>query len=367
MKKSFVAAALCFGILCFGIMAAPVAQGETVIPITNFDDSFDWAWTGGNIEASFVDVPWDFEAVNGEHALSVFYSNSGEWGYQSMEFPIDPIDITGAREIRMSVYFAPGSTGELRIRLDLPQGDFLGFAYVPGDGDGNPITGEWHELSWPIDRYSSQRHDALGLFNGFIVPTPAGASGEVWIDNIYAVIPDEVPEVEEFTLFDFSEGDPVTYEPYHWTVWNYVSPEVGDGLVPPTVGLDTMMFFAGSGWDENIRTTNVKGLFDRWQDVVEVIFDIRMMESVPGGWIQSTLIIASGVADDPETTLETWLNEQGFNDTVEEWKTLGHEVDLISHLSNIEHPDGWLEFRILTQNAAEAEGHFIFIDRKSVV
>lgn len=351
-------------LVCMVVFVAPVAWSETIIPITDFEDSADWSWSGGNITGSFVDAPWDMDAISGENALVIFYNNSGEWNYQSMNFPIDPVDISGAREIRMSIYFTPDSTGELRLRLDLPRGDFLGFANVPLDENGEPIRGEWHELSWFIDRYASMRQTSVGSFNGFLVPTPTGASGEAWIDNIYAVIPDDLPEIEEVILFDFSSADPATGGPSGWSAWASASifPELADGLVEPTVGSNAMMFFAGAGGVNNVISPNAKDLFDRWQDVVDVNFDVRAIGATPGGWLQCTLSVQSGRGDTDEFNVTSGLVEQGFYDFYEEWKTIGNTLNIAPHLENISAPDGWIVFRLHTNNGGEGGGHELFMD-----
>ena len=97
------------------------AQEDQVIPYTSFEEG-DWSWVAGGIEDSFVDQPPpEIGTIDGEWAFHVFYNNNGsEWQFGGMDSPFDPIDLTGMREIHMWVYAVEGSTGELRIRVDLP-------------------------------------------------------------------------------------------------------------------------------------------------------------------------------------------------------------------------------------------------------
>lgn len=357
MKRTFAA-------VLMGALVAPLAmaQQETV-PITSFEESPEWAWTGGNIIDSFVDVPFDTTAPDGELALGVFYENGSVWNYQSMSFPIDPVDISGMREIRMSVYFTDSSTGDMQIRLDLPGGDFMPLTGIPTDDEGNYITGEWHELSFPMDRYMSQRATAVDSLQGFIVPTPAGAVGEVWIDNVYAALPEDIPEVEEVLLYGFNESDPDNGAPMGWTAAEGDMPEMSDGFVEPTEGDNAMVMFAmGSSSTDNVQSINAAEHFDNWSAVREIIYDIRLVEDVPGGWIQNRLVLESGITGDEESVVRTENKEIGYTGTTEEWKTLAYDVDMTPHLDNIADPNGYLEIIITPAHSGDAAGTFIVVD-----
>ncbi len=353
---------------CFLVFASLVivahAQEEKVF-ITGFEYTeevtAEWSFTGGAFIESFVDFPTDPAPVEGEAALVVIYDNAGsEWQHGRLDFTIPPVDIRGMREFRMSVYFTPDSTGDLRLRLDLPNGNILGFADVPS-------AGEWHELVWKIDRKMSEADflSSLSYIQGFIVPTPGDAAGEVWIDNMYAFRPADIPaEVDEILVYGFNEADPDTGAPIGWTKGSEEGymPELSEGLAEPTEGSDAMAMFAWSGYLENVQTTNALEAFDRWAEALEIQFDVRTPEPISGGWMQSRIVLRSGITDDPDSEVESSLKEIGYYDAVDDWKTLLWEVDMTDHIPNIEHPDGWLEITISTNQNADADGSFILID-----
>ncbi len=347
-----------FTVLCCTIAMISFAQDQVFI--TGFEDTEEitgeWSWIGGAF-TSFVDYPTDPAPVEGEAALVVIYDNNGsEWQHARMDFAVPAVDLTGMREIRMSVYFTPESTGDMSIRFDLPNGNSLGFAYVPN-------TGEWHELSWKIDRLTSAtRVSSVGYIQGFICPTPGDAAGEVFIDNMYAIRPASMPELEEIMLYGFNEADPETSAPSGWINAEGALPELTNDWVEPLEGSDSMVFFAGGGYLQNIVTTNALEVFDRWDEVSEILFDLRIAESVPGDWLQSRLRFRSGITGNDDALVEETTKEMGYSDATEAWKTMLFEVDLSNHVDNMNDPNGWFEIRIDTNNAASADGFAIFID-----
>lgn len=354
-RKSMICAA------CFAL-AATTVMAQDRVDITSFEESFDWTWGVGNAQTfvELVDVPLD-----GEAALVAVYNNNGsEWQHGTMNFPIGAVDLSGMREIRMSVYFKEGSTGQLRIRLDLPGGNILGFGQIPNDADGNPRIGEWHELTFPIDRLSSQNSVAdVSFIQGFIVPTPGTASGEVWIDNIYAIKPSTISDVEEVILYDFEELDPTTGTVKGWGPLDGLDALTGEGEVPPSKGNNYMTFFAVGGYaGSNVATLNAKSDFNNWANAKEILFDIRVPSGPPGGWLQSRLTIVSGVEGDDTTTVTTETREIGYADTTADWRTLLYEIDVAPHLDNINNPNAFFRVGISTNNDASALDFPIFLD-----
>lgn len=358
MKKTWLAALML-------VLAVSVYAQEERVFITGFEDTEEligtWSWTG-NAFTSFVDYPMEPALpIEGEAVLVVIYDNGGsEWQHATLNFAIPPVDISGMREIHMSVYYTEDSTGDMQIRLDLPQGNILGVVNVPS-------VGEWHELVWKIDRKTSVADfmSELSFFQGFINPTPGDAAGEVWIDNIYALRPADIPaEIEEILVYDFEEVDPETNAPVGWTLVGedgYMPEMMGDWS-EPSQGSNAMVMFAWSGYLDNVKTTNALEAFDRWSEALEIQFDVRLSETIPGGWMQSRISLHSGIGDNEETFVVDYLKEIGYADAVDAWKTLLWEVDMTNHIPNIQDPNGWFEVHIYTNQNASAEGSPIFID-----
>lgn len=121
-----------------------------------------------------------------------------------------------------------------------------------------------------------------------------------------------------------------------------------------------MIMYAWAGGIRNLRTTNAKEVFDRWDQVREILFDVRLAETVPGGWLQSRIRVMSGIGD--ETLVDVGTKEIGYAEATENWKTLLYEVDMTDHLDNIADPEGWIQIAIETNNDASADGFPIFID-----
>lgn len=357
MKKAFAVFA------CLACLAgAAVAQDQ--VQITSFEESFDWTWTAGSIQ-SFVDPVGAADAADGENVLVVIYDNGGaEWQHGTMNFPIGPIDLTGMREVRLSVKVVGGSTGNIGIRMDFPDGNILGFAY-PEDENGDVIYDEWVELSWPIDRLSSQNNISdVSFVQGFIVPTPGDANGEIWLDNFYAVRPEGTPVIEEVLLYDFEETDPDTGFVQGWEPREGILADLSTEDVEAVSGNGVMVAAAGGGYLQNVQTINALDAYDNWPAVREIIYETRLVDTVPGGWIQSRLHIHSRVEGDDESAVETQTKELGFTGTAGEggWKTMLFEIDLSAHMDNITNPDGVLNIAISTNNSGDAMDHPFYID-----
>jgi len=362
MKKGFLF------VLALLVSSGVFAQEEKVF-ITGFEDTEEltgtWTWTGGAFKESFVDYPTNPKPVEGDAALIVSYDNAGsEWQYGTLNLAIPPVNLTGMREIHMSVYFTPESTGDFAIRFDLPNGNILGFDYVSK-------VGEWEELVYKIDRKTSAASfmSEISSFYGFICPTPGTAKGEAWIDNIYAVRPANIPaEIEEVLVYGFNEADPTTKAPTGWSKSAEESymPEMltelmGD-TITPTEGTDAMVMHPYSSYVLNIQTTDALKAFNRWAEVIEIQFDVRIPESVPGSWLQSRLVLRSGITGSTDFDVSEDTKEIGYADATSDWKTLLWEVDMTNHISNIKDPNGWFEVVISTNNDASADGFDVFID-----
>ena len=338
-------------------LLAGLVSAQDRVDITSFEEGLEWGWTGGAFQGSFVDDVGN-QAQDGSHVLVVIYDNGGsEWQYATLNFPIGSVDLTGMREIHMWVRYSPESTGELRIRLDLPNNNILGFAQTVQPG-------EWSEMVFRIDRLTSANSvNSVGFFQGFITPTPGSAAGEVWIDNIYAVRPSSIPVVEEVLLYDFESVDPATGSPQGWEAYQGAGADEGQGEITPSHGNNYLTFYAGGGYAQNVRTINTLADFSRWADVVEILFDIRIASGVPGGWLQSRLHLNSGVTGDTSTDVSTQTKEIGYAETSSSgWKTMLFEVDLSSHRDNLTNPNGWFTVAVSTNNGAEADGFPIYLD-----
>lgn len=347
------------------VAAGAFSQEEKRVFITGFEDDEEvigtWSWSGNAFKESFVEYPTSPKPVEGEAVFVVVYDNGGsEWQYATLNFGINPVDISGMREIHMWVYFTPGSDGPYQIRLDLPGGNILGFATAPS-------VGEWHELVWKIDRKTAVADfmKSINTLYGFIVPTPGSAKGEVWIDKIEAVLPANTPsEFEEILVYGFNEADPATGAPKGWTQAgdNGYMPEMSAGLAAPKEGSDAMAMFCWSGYIQNVRTTNALEAFNRWKDVLEIQFDVLTPTAISGGWMQSRIRLRSGIGDDTSTVVERESKEIGYYDATSAWKTLLWEVDMAPHIPNIQAQGGWFEVRIDTNQNSSADGQIVLVD-----
>jgi len=365
-------------LIAFALLATSgVFAQEQKVFITSFEDTEEltgtWTWTGNAFKESFVDYPTNPKPVEGDAVMAVVYDNGGsEWQYSTLNFAIPPVDLTGMREIHMSVYFKPESTGDMSIRLDLPNGNILGFAYVSK-------VDQWEELVWKIDRKTSVASfmSSVNQLLGFICPTPGTAKGEVWVDNIWAVRPANIPaEIEEILVYGFNEADSATKAPKGWAnaaeesympemmtnLAEDLRTDASQNLIDPLEGTDSMVMYPYSSYILNVQTTNALQAFKRWAEVIEIQFDVRIPKSVPGSWLQSRLILRSGITGSTDFDVTEETKEIGYADANSALKTLLWEVDMTNHVSNIKDPNGWFEVVVSTNNDASADGFPVFID-----
>ncbi len=349
MMKRFVA----FG---FSILVAVSVSAQERVDITSFetDEALNLSYSGASIPLSFVDFspipPNDVVAQDGDNALVVEYAATAEWNWSQLDFP--SVDLTGMREIHMWVYFSEDWTGETDVRVDLAGGVGLG-----EQGTGG-VTGEWVELVWPIDRFTSETLSDVSFFGGFIAPGDGTATGTVYIDNIFANRPANVPEVETITLYGFNEEDPATGQVMGW------QDNEGAGLlasdVTPSEGSAYMELALGNGWTNNVQAVDPLGDFDRWQDVVDIQLDARVSEGFTGTWVQYVVVIQVG-ADDVDAVWNQ-LPEQGFSDATSEWKRIIWNVDMEQHRPAFEGENTWMNLFIITNNDGAQAGQLVFLD-----
>ncbi len=368
-KKSFVVLLLCLGI-------ASIAVAQERVDITSFEEEehlFSWAYSGGNIVESYVmfsdEIPGGVEAADGENVLYVEYDNAGStWQWVQLNFPMGALDLTGMREIHMSVYFYPDSVPDpedgFEMRLDLPGGANLGYQTTT-------TTGEWVEFVWSIDRLTSnERASEVSNFGGFIGPDPGETRGAMLIDNIYAVRPAGTVQVEEVPVYGFNELDPETGTPVGWTSADGSLPALGIGDVEPSEGSNYMEVYLGGGWIRNVQTADAMADFDRWAEVREIMVDVMVGPGFSGSWVQSALILQSGVNDEEGNPIEDIENvsgwdgypELGYTEATEEWKLILWEVDMSKHAGAFENEGGWFTVSFTSNNDGSQEGAPVFFD-----
>ena len=323
---------------------------------------------------SYVEIaPLSVKGVqpkDGNNALYVDYDNSGgNWQYASLNFPagIDPIDLTGMREIHMWVYFLPDSEGTLSIRFDFPNGANMGTQTATK-------TGEWQELVWKIDRLTSDTLiSSINYWGGFIVPDPTGIKGALYIDNIYAVRPAGIPEVQSLLLYGFNDKNTDNDAPKGWTKAVGDMPRLGNGEATPTEGSNYMVMNLGNSWIENVTTINAKNDFDRWPQVLEIMVDVQVSSEYTGTWAQSALVLKSGVNDADGNPVPDAKNvnnwdgyaELGYGDA-KAWKTILWGVDMSKHIGAFENDGGWFNISLSSNNDTAALGQAIYFDNLRV-
>lgn len=348
MKKLFVT------VMCAAVVMGSWAQEAKRIDITGFEDLGTWAYTGGGVIESYVDFPGDFgiPAHEGEVALLVNYefAASYPWSWNQINFVQGAIDLTGMREIHMWVYFEDGAVGDLSIRLDVGGGS-LGTQTAPG-------TGAWHELVWNIDRLTSDtRINSVSSFGGFLAPGSGGAAARVWIDEIFAVRPTGIVELEQVLVYGFNEEDPDTLAPVGWGAGDGEPPFLGQGDVTPSEGTNYMECALGGGWIVIARTTNAMEAFDRWTEVQEIMVDACTSTDYTGSWVQSDLVLQSS-----QTGWDGQGKEIGFSGFTTSWKTLLWGVDMSKHKDAFTAEGGWFSVGFTSNNDASQQGARVFYD-----
>lgn len=328
------------------------AYAQERVDITSFEgDDINLTYGGNSIPFSFVDFGADIPIQDGEQVLVVDYAAAGEWEWSQLNFPSK--DLTGMREIHMWVYFEEGWVGDTTVRIDLAGGVGLGIQ------DANGVTGEWVELVWGIDRFTSEVISDISYFGGFIAPGDETAAGTMYIDNIFAVRPEGIPEVETVALYGFNEEDPNTGSAIGWQDRNGVG-FVGSDF-PASEGNGYIELELGDGWTENIQTSNALADFDRWLDVVDVQLDALVSDGFTGDWVQYVLVIQSG-SDDVDGA---WAQhpEQGFSDATDEWKQLVWQVNMEQHRAALETgTNPFLNVIIITNNDGAIAGQLVYLD-----
>jgi len=361
--KKFLAITVC---LCVASFAW--AQEAKQVDITSFEGETEWAYSGGSIVESYVDAsPFyahdNISAKDGQKALYVSYDNSGGvWQWAQLNFADGNLDLTGMREIHMWVYFVPGAVGDLTIRCDIGGGS-LGTQTAPA-------AGGWYELVWGIDRLTSDtRLAGTYAIGGFIAPGSEGAVGELYIDKIFAVRPAGIPEVESVLVYGFNEENPDTAAPMGWEKANADYCLLGEGDVDPSEGSNYMEVALGDNWIQSFRTTNAKGDFARWPEVLEIMIDARVSPEYSGSWVQSDLILQSGATDADGNAVTEGVSgwdgqgkEIGFSDNRNDWKTLLWSVDMSKHKAAFEYDSGWFTVSFSTNNDAAQAGARVFYD-----
>ncbi|MFH1738804.1 MAG: hypothetical protein ABIH23_07330, partial [bacterium] len=276
-------------------------------------------------------------------------NGGSSWQWAQMDFPIGSLDLTGMRELHMWVYILPDSVPHpdfgFEVRIDLPGSVTLGYQRTE-------ITGEWVELVWPIDRQISQNLiNDVSYFGGYIAPREGDVSGAMYIDSIYAVRPAGIVDLEDRLVYGFNE------EPLGWKQNQGIAPALGSGDVTASEGANYMECALTGGWAILLTTTDAKGAFGRWPDVVEISVDVQLGQSISGGWAQMQLVL--------QTNDKDWDNsypELSYADAVGKWKTLTWQVDMTAHAPAFERDDGWFIMDIISNNGAADEGVPIYLD-----
>lgn len=359
MMKRFMAFGLSnfgLGILGLSIFASLSLVSLSVnaqqrVDITSFEgDDISLTYSGTNIPLSLVDFGDAVPIQDGEQVLVVEYQATGPWNWSQINFPSK--DISGMREIHIWAYFDEGWVGDTTIRIDLAGGVGL------GTRDANGVTGEWVELVWTIDRFTSETLSDVSYFGGFIAPGDETAVGTLYIDNIFAMRPAGVPEVETVSIYGFNAEDPNTGTAVGWQDRN------GAGLVssdiPSAEGAAYLELQLGDGWTENVATSNALADFDRWIDVVDIQLDARVSSGFTGGWVQYDIVIQTGA--DGVDGVWGQLPEQGFAEAIDNWKTLIWQVDMEQHRAALEGVNPWMNIIVITNNDTAVAGQLVYLD-----
>lgn len=349
------------------------AQEDRRVDITGFEDELVWEYTGGTIVYSAVEEmpsPEGVPALEGGNALFTQYDNGGNgWSWAQMGVASGAVDLSGVGEIRMSVYFMPEmdglpTTGEMSIDI---RPNSNGVDYTLGKQIA-PSAGEWHELVFPVDEPTSVNLTEVGWFGGFISPGGADSKGAVFIDNFYAVGATADPDNDVVTVYGFNEENPdIAGAPLGWGAsWEGNVPLLGEGEVTPSEGDNYMKIPLAGGWAFPAQSSGALDAFNKWMDVEAIMMDMQVGPDFEGGWIQSTIVIQSGVNDENGANmsdLETWdqYGEVSYASSTT-WKTFTFDVDMSKHQAALESGNPWLQIFLITNNGAESEGTHIFVD-----
>ncbi|MGI6455824.1 MAG: hypothetical protein ACOX5R_09440 [bacterium] len=365
-------------LLCLVFALGVQAQEEQRVDISNFEDEQDWSYQGGNISTSSI-IPEPLEtgvnAQEGSHALMVQYDNyiEGPWAWAQLNFPDGPRDLSGLTELHMWVYFSDDSAGPIEIQLTLSDAS-TGKDYNLGTQAATDYA-QWSELVWQIDPVTSPKLTNITHFGGFIAPGSTDAFGTVYIDNVYAVRPAGVPELEGVVIYSFEEADPaLNNQPAGWERPVNDSPDVldariGSGAVEPTHGEKYGVLTMSSQWRINTRAMNPLQVFDRWEEVRFIAIDVHPTSAVSGAsWAQLGLVLQLGWEDATEDHSWHDMGLQAIENIDDGWGTRIWEVDMTPYTPafQVGEPDGpassWFLIALITQGDAVVEGQEIFID-----
>ncbi|MBD3267176.1 hypothetical protein GF373_10945 [bacterium] len=368
MKKSIF-----LGIACLLLSGIAYTQEAERIDITGFEGlDYAYQYTGGNIVVSEIDwgdLQGGATPKAGEQVLKVEYDNMGSaWQWNQMDFP-EAVDLTGMTEVHMWVYVVPEQTsGTFEIRLDLPGGLGLGYRGISEDQ-----YGEWVELVWQIDHISSQNKIAeVGNFGGFISPDDGANKGLCYIDEIFGYRPEGTPtEWEEITVWGVNEEDDMG-TPKGWEVADSTGILVGFDEVTPSEGDNYAMFELSDGWQNAVKTSDAKGDFDRWDEVFEIMVDVRVQETFDASWLNFQLVIQSGL---PEGDIWDAYGEMGIAGSTDDWETILWVVDISKHeygLSdppedNPEEPGHWFQLSFTSNQPSGYAGTLVYFDNVRLV
>jgi hypothetical protein len=193
-----------------------------------------------------------------------------------------------------------------------------------------PSLGEWHELVWTIDRVASDnRISSLGDWGGRFDSGNGEARGTCYIDNIFFVRPDGIPELEEVTVYGFNDNEEMASG---WNAtWDGIDTILGLGDTEPSEGNNYLEMGLVPGWKAYAQTSDMRSQFDRWSDVVEILVDVKVTSDYNAGWGNFVLTIQSGGPEGTEGITD-WdqYPPRGFSGLTE-WTTLSWDVDMSKH------------------------------------
>ena len=338
------------------MVCASYAAEDQRVDINNFETDLDITISGGTIAYSLVDDPSydDVPAHEGDYALYGEYNvASGDYTTTTINFP-NAVDISGMREIHFWIYFLSDagthSNGNYTMRVSTQDGSELGSPSIS-------TSGEWHHIVLPIDRISS---DSFTAFNQLRFLWNSGSdtesAGKFYIDDIYAFRPGNTPGVREELVYGFNQADPDTGFPQGWTEGPNASAGLmmGDAIVEPSEGSDYLESIMPGGWVRPLQSIDAINDFDGWENVVEILCDVRMSADYAGTWHNFQLVLESSSGGYVSHGIRSVSNK-------DDWRTVAWDVDMTPHLASLSSPSGWIRLSFITQMDASASGS-VYID-----
>lgn len=340
----------------FVIAGFSYAAEDQRVDINNFETDLDITITGGTILYSLVDDPSfdDVPAHEGDYALYGEYDASlGAYTTTTINFP-NAVDMTDMRELHFWIYFldesVPHQSGNFTMRVMTQDGSELGSPSVS-------TSGEWHHIILPIDRISAESFSSFNQLRFIWNPgADNGATGKFYIDEIYGVRPGNTPGVREELVYGLNAVDPDTGYPEGWTIReaDAVDLMIGDAIVEPSEGSDYMESLMPGGWVRPLETIQAMEDFDEWENVVEVLVDVRMSEDFAGTWHNFQLVFESSSGGTVTHGIRSVSNK-------DDWRTVAWDLDMTPHLASLNDPNGWMRLSFITQMDAAASGS-VYID-----